>query len=621
MTINRQHGASEPRGTAHPFKLVSRQFKPERTVVDVGGVRIGGNEVVIIAGPCSVESREQLLSTARAVKASGAHLLRGGAYKPRTSPYDFQGLGEEGLRLLSEARAETGLPIVTEVMSTEDVDLIAEHADMLQIGARNMQNFALLRRVAVAHRPILLKRGPSASIREWLLAAEYLVAGGNPNVVLCERGIRTFEPEVRNTFDVAAIALARELSHLPVIADPSHATGRRDLIIPLSRAAVALGADGIMVEVHPCPELALSDGPQSLDFEGFRALMRSLAEPGRAVTVPSGCAPGSRSSGNAVPMHEPERARTLEKSPIPARPAETQLPSIRQMTVFGTGLIGGSLALAARQRGLVGQVVGCDREEVLAQAQDRGAIDAGFTDPLHAAEGSQVVVLAAPVGQILDLLERLGPKLPPETLLTDVGSTKAEIVRRALEVLGKSAARRFLPGHPMAGKERSGIEQADGALFRDAVWFLTPLAGQDLAQPPLVDFVRLLEGIGARVVPFDPERHDRLCAWISHLPQMLSTVLASTLADFRQDFAAKFGGAVDLDAIGGRALRETTRLASSPYSMWRDIVLTNTENIEQAMLSLEQHLAYLRENLRTGGLREEFERANQLAAEMRRPGL
>lgn len=268
---------------AHPFKLVSRQLKPQRTVVDIGGVPIGGDEVVIIAGPCSVESREQLLTTAHAVKAAGASLLRGGAYKPRTSPYDFQGLGKEALRLLAEARAETGLPIVTEVMATEDVDVIAEHADMLQVGARSMQNFALLRRLARVKRPILLKRGPAATVKEWLLAAEYLLAGGNPNVILCERGIRTFETETRNTLDLAAVALAKELAHLPVIADPSHGTGRRSLIPALSKAAIAVGADGLLVEVHPCPERALSDGPQSLDLEGFAAMMRGLSEPLRAV--------------------------------------------------------------------------------------------------------------------------------------------------------------------------------------------------------------------------------------------------------------------------------------------------------------------------------------------------
>ncbi len=268
---------------AHPFKLVSRQVRPQRTIVDVGGVPLGGDEVVVIAGPCSVESREQLLTTARAVKSAGARMLRGGAYKPRTSPYDFQGLGVEALKLLAEARRETGLPIVTEVMSTEDVDVIAEHADLLQVGARNMQNFALLRRLAKANRPILLKRGPSATVKEWLLAAEYLLSGGNPDVVLCERGIKTFETELRNTLDLAAIALAKELSHLPVIADPSHGTGRRSLIASLSRAAIAVGADGLIVEVHPCPERALSDGPQSLDLEGFAAMMAGLNAPPRAV--------------------------------------------------------------------------------------------------------------------------------------------------------------------------------------------------------------------------------------------------------------------------------------------------------------------------------------------------
>jgi 3-deoxy-7-phosphoheptulonate synthase len=264
---------------AQPFKLVSKQVHPERTIVQIEGVQIGGPGVVVIAGPCSVESHEQLLQTAHAVKRAGASMLRGGAYKPRTSPYDFQGLGIEALKILSEAKKETGLPIVTEVMSTEDLDVIAEHADMLQVGARNMQNFALLRRLATSNKPILLKRGPSATVKEWLLAAEYLLSGGNRNVVLCERGIKTFESEMRNTFDLAAVALARDLSHLPVVADPSHGTGKQSLIAPVSRAAVAVGADGLIIEVHPCPERALSDGPQSLDFDGFEKVMRGLAEP------------------------------------------------------------------------------------------------------------------------------------------------------------------------------------------------------------------------------------------------------------------------------------------------------------------------------------------------------
>lgn len=272
-------GVEEMIPIAQPFKLVSRELRRERTLVDVGGVRIGGEEFVVMAGPCSVESREQILRTARALKAAGAHMLRGGAYKPRTSPYDFQGLGVEALQILREAREETGLPVVTEVMGTEEVEIVSEHADMLQVGARNMQNFPLLRRLARTPRPILLKRGPSATVKEWLLAAEYLLAGGNPHVVLCERGIKTFETEMRNTLDLAGVALAKELSHLPVVVDPSHATGRRSLVPAAARAAAAIGADGLLVEVHPCPERALSDGPQSLDFAGFQEMMRGLDEP------------------------------------------------------------------------------------------------------------------------------------------------------------------------------------------------------------------------------------------------------------------------------------------------------------------------------------------------------
>ena len=269
-------GVAEVIQISHPFKLVSRQLRKEHTVVDVGNKKIGNGSLIIIAGPCSVESREQLLETARAVKASGADMLRGGAYKPRTSPYDFQGLGVEALRFLEEASKETGLPIVTEVMSEADVEVVGEYAHMLQVGARNMQNFSLLRKLATVKKPILLKRGPSATVKEWLLAAEYLLAGGNHDVVLCERGIKTFETATRNTLDLAAVALVKELSHLPVLADPSHGTGLRSLIVPMSKAAAAAGADGLIIEVHPCPERALSDGPQSLDLPGFETLIQEL---------------------------------------------------------------------------------------------------------------------------------------------------------------------------------------------------------------------------------------------------------------------------------------------------------------------------------------------------------
>jgi 3-deoxy-7-phosphoheptulonate synthase len=247
-----------------------------RTIVRIGTVEIGTGQPVIMAGPCSVESYEQTLATAEAVKSAGAVILRGGAYKPRTSPYDFQGLGVEALQILTRVREETALPIVSEVLSTDDIEVVAEHVDMLQVGARNMQNFALLRRLGQLRKPILLKRNPAATVKEWLLAAEYLLAGGNSQVVLCERGIRSYDPELRNTLDLAGMALARQLSHLPVIADPSHATGRRDLIPVMSRAALAAGADGLIIEVHPDPANALSDGKQSLDFAGFRSMMDML---------------------------------------------------------------------------------------------------------------------------------------------------------------------------------------------------------------------------------------------------------------------------------------------------------------------------------------------------------
>lgn len=266
-----------------PFKLVSREFRQERTTVNVGGVIFGGDEVPIIAGPCSVESREQIMATAEAVKQAGARLLRGGAFKPRTSPYSFQGLEEEGLKLLAEAREAYGLPIVTEVMSTETVDLVASYADMLQIGARNMQNFNLLRAVGRSGKPVMLKRGMSATIEEWLMAAEYILSEGNFNVILCERGIRTFETATRFTLDLNAVPVVKELSHLPIIVDPSHGTGKWSLVTDMAKAAVAAGADGLMVEVHPRPEEALSDGSQSLTPQRFASLVEQVAPVAQAV--------------------------------------------------------------------------------------------------------------------------------------------------------------------------------------------------------------------------------------------------------------------------------------------------------------------------------------------------
>ena len=269
-----------------PYKLASRQTKPESTVVKVGGVEIGSGKTVMIAGPCAVESEEQILATARAVKEAGGHLMRGGAFKPRTSPYSFRGLGEEGLKLLALAREETGLAFATEVMSVREVEVVAKYADILQIGARNAQNFMLLEEVGRTGKPVLLKRGLASTIDDWLLASEYILNTGNPNVILCERGIRTFETATRNTLDINAIPLVKQLSHLPLIADPSHGTGKWSLVKPVGLASIVAGADGLIVEVHPNPDHALSDGAQSLNFQRFRELMEQMRVIGETVGRP-----------------------------------------------------------------------------------------------------------------------------------------------------------------------------------------------------------------------------------------------------------------------------------------------------------------------------------------------
>ena len=271
-------GVLEVIPVTHAYKLVSREVKPDDTVVRVGGVAVGGPELAVVAGPCAVESREQLLTVARAVKAAGAQLLRGGAYKPRTSPYSFQGLGEEGLKLLAEAREATGLPVVTEALDSESMDLVERYADAIQIGARNMQNFSLLKRAGRARKPVILKRGMSATLEELLMSAEYILAEGNYQVILCERGVRTFSDHSRNTLDLAVVPAVKRMSHLPILVDPSHGTGRREKVAPLSRAAAAVGADGVMIEVHHDPNRALSDGPQSITPDMFEELMRELRQ-------------------------------------------------------------------------------------------------------------------------------------------------------------------------------------------------------------------------------------------------------------------------------------------------------------------------------------------------------
>ena len=279
-------GVEETIPITRPYKLAGRELRPEDTVVKVGNVAIGGGTVVVMAGECSIESEEQMMATARLVKETGGHILRGGAFKPRTSPHAFRGLGEEGLKILAAARAETGLPIVTEVMDPRDVDMVAGYADILQIGTRNAQNYFLLDEVGRCGKPVLLKRGMASTVEDWLLCAEYILARGNGQVILCERGIRTFETGTRFTLDISSIPLAKRLSHLPVVADPSHGTGRWYLVEPMCLAAVAAGADGVMVEIHPNPDCALSDGAQSLKFDKFRRLMQRLDTVAEAVGRP-----------------------------------------------------------------------------------------------------------------------------------------------------------------------------------------------------------------------------------------------------------------------------------------------------------------------------------------------
>ena len=277
LEVNMLEGVDKSVRITEKYKLVSRDFHPADTVIDVDGVKIGGKELVVMAGPCAVESLEQLLEAATLVKQSGAKFLRGGAYKPRTSPYDFQGLQEKGLKLLRQAADEVGLKVVTEIVDKDDIERVEEYSDILQVGARNMQNFQMLKALGRAKKPVLLKRGLSATISEWLNAAEYIMAGGNENVIFCERGIRTYETFTRNTLDLSAVAAVKELSHLPIIVDPSHGTGRWQMVQPMARAAIAAGADGLIIEVHPHPEVALSDGNQSLKPKNFDKLMKDLS--------------------------------------------------------------------------------------------------------------------------------------------------------------------------------------------------------------------------------------------------------------------------------------------------------------------------------------------------------
>ncbi len=557
-------GVKECHRIVSPYKLASRHFRPQGTVVEfdtpkTGKVQIGGGALVVMAGPCSVESEQQIEESARIVAEGGAQILRGGAFKPRTSPYSFQGMGEEGLQIMRAAADRHGLLMVSEVMDPSQLPLLAKYSDILQIGARNMQNFNLLREAGKLTTPVLLKRGIAATIEELLLAAEYVMSGGNYNVILCERGIRTFETATRNTMDVSAIPVVKKLSHLPIIGDPSHGTGRRDMVLPMARAAVAAGADGLMIEVHPDPDHAMSDGAQSLAPRQFIELMQQVLR----------CRCGSR------------RAYRMKEAGGP-------------VSIVGVGLIGGSFALALRQAGFTGRIIGVSSQPAIDAALARGVIDEAL--PLtRAAAVSDFIYLAQPIERILQTIDVIDEHARPGALITDAGSTKVAIVNRAASAIHRA---KFVGGHPMAGKESRGVEQADADLFRDRPYVLT---SRD------AELESWIERIGARLVVMTAEEHDRLVAVTSHLPQLISPALAAVIGT--QPDAAK---------VAGPAAVDLTRLALSPYDIWRDIFATNADSVDAALAAFIAKLEELRSTLRGPAMEQAFETAAKAAKALRR---
>ncbi|MBW1810276.1 MAG: 3-deoxy-7-phosphoheptulonate synthase [Deltaproteobacteria bacterium] len=541
-------GVSEAHRVRRPFRLVDRVCRPSGTVVDVAGVRIGGDELVVIAGPCAVESREQINRAADAVHSCGARILRGGAFKPRSSPYAFQGLEETGLKYLREAADAIGIPCVSEVVRASDVELVGKYADMFQVGARNMQNFSLLKALGNSAKPVLLKRGFAATLQELLLAAEYILAAGNPRVVLCERGVRTFEPWTRNTLDLSAVPVLRKQTHLPIIVDPSHATGLREYVTPMARAAIAAGADGVMVEVHDDPDSALCDGAQSLDPEGFSSLMADLK-----IIAPSVRKRLSDPARNV----RPKLAKTI----------------FSKAAIIGIGLIGGSLALALKEVGAIKQVVGVDKDELLNSIKVAGVVDQVYStnEIEQALAGADLVILAMPVGEIGKTLATIGPHLSQGALVSDVGSTKEEICRAA-HVLGKAVD--FIGGHPMAGSERRGVNFSDPTLFHDAVWVICP--NENVSEPQVNRFIQVIESIGAQPLKIDSKRHDQLVATVSHVPHLIAAALSNMVGRLGEEdeLAPRL-------AAGG--FRDVTRTASSSYGIWRDTLITNRELIELSL--------------------------------------
>jgi 3-deoxy-7-phosphoheptulonate synthase len=582
-------GVREARRVSRPYKLVDRSCNPAGTVVDVRGRRVGGDELVVMAGPCAVEGREQMRRAAADVAKAGGHILRGGAFKPRSSPYAFQGLGEEGLRYLREAADEHDMPCVTEVLDPSHVDLICQYVDLLQVGARNMQNFALLAALGAVRTPVLLKRGLAATIEELLLAAEYIVASGNPRVILCERGIRTFSAATRNTLDLSAIPVLRKMTHLPVIVDPSHATGVREYVTPMARAAVAAGADGIIVEVHPDPDHALSDGPQSLDAAGFVDLMGDLRIIAPAV-----------------------RKRVMAQKRTPARKIAS--PLFPRAAIVGVGLIGGSMALAMRESGALGSVVGVDESACLDNIRAAGVVDelCGAGELERVVAEADLVILAAPVKAIVGYLDKIAPSAKPGCLVVDVGSTKQVICEAARRL---PSHLHFIGGHPMAGTEKRGAAFADPLMFYDAVWVLCPVGS--VPEELLSRWQQVLASIGALPLAIEPGRHDRLVAAVSHVPRLVAAAMSNAVGRL----ATEDPMAPEL-AAGG--FRDITRVASSPFEMWRDVLATNQQAIRERLRAFQEALACLDAKLEVeAGLEAELTEAarHRLAVPHRLQGM
>jgi len=560
------------------YLLSGRAFHPLNTVIDVEGVKIGGDELVVMAGPCAVETREQVLKAAEIVSKLGAKILRGGAFKPRTNPYSFQGLGEEGLKYLREAGDKYGMPVITEVLDTKDVELVAQYADILQIGARNMQNFRLLSACGKVSKAVLIKRGLAATLAELLMSAEYVMASGNNKVLLCERGVRTFEPMTRNTLDISAISVLKRICHLPIVADPSHATGIREQVIPTGRASVAVGADALLVEVHPEPDKAWVDGAQSLDGEMFKELMDEI-----------------RIIAPAVKKRPPSIPRSIA--------SKAKNPIFEQVTIMGSGLIGASIALNIKQTETAKKVVVIDLPEIVEDIKLAGIANEVYslTNYSNVLQNSDLIILSSSINTIIENIKLLSKeKLKDNAIIIDVGSTKSIIVNTAKELLPNHV--KFYGTHPMTGSERKGFGAANSSLFYDTIWAVTA----DSNSEPDSRLITFIEKTGAQVLLISAEEHDLLCALTSHLPQVLSVELMRTFENNIKDRPK----AVQL-AAGG--FRDMTRIASSPYGLWQDIISTNHANLKTMMKQLIDNLTLsynmLGSNEQNEYLKKEFESA------------